>query len=374
MYFAVDATLWEDYSPDGYDLMAGAILSGLESVGHRCTYLGKARIVAPASLPWGAHWIRAEAKSGEWIFPDGWRTRSVPRTMAEGHMDRWISWTGTDLPARKHEFQWVFLKDAGKLLWPGHEGLSRAQLKTFKSRWETLLENRGAGIIVFSESVKAILKNSFGVAEERLRVLPAFYDLGLAPPAWEDRENAKWGYNDGKEYFLWMGTLDPEAHWMEILKAFSLFKTRQKSQMRLLLAPWKITDADFQERLSTYKFRADVKVLEPGHDVWKRVIRGAYALLYTPRVDALGWVPGLALSLGIPLIGAEMSVAREWTGDTVAWVDPGSPEAIAGAMIRLYKDEDYRARIQAEGITLAGDRAGALHQYEQVFSLPLADI
>ena len=69
----------------------------------------------------------------------------------------------------------------GKLLWPGHEGLSRAQFKAFKSRWENLLENRSAGIIVFSEGAKNILKETFGVAEERLRVLPAFYDLGLGP-------------------------------------------------------------------------------------------------------------------------------------------------------------------------------------------------
>ena len=86
--------------------------------------------------------------------------------------------------------------------------------------------------------------------------------------------------------------------------------------MRLVMAPWRVDDEAFAESLRSYKFRADVTVVGPGPDTWQQAAPGAYALLFTPPTDELGWVTAAAQQLGAPLISTAGSVAD----DVVAWL------------------------------------------------------
>ncbi|HMP87556.1 MAG TPA: hypothetical protein PKE63_09785, partial [Lacibacter sp.] len=76
------------------------------------------------------------------------------------------------------------------------------------------------------------------------------------PPA--AREAVKEQVTGGVEYFLYTGSLAAGGQVLRLLKAFSAFKKRQQSSMRLVLAgavPRK-QEAAFKKMLSTYKYRA----------------------------------------------------------------------------------------------------------------------
>jgi hypothetical protein len=113
---------------------------------------------------------------------------------------------------------------------------------------------------------------------------------------------------------------------MEALKAFSVFKRGQRSQMQLVMAPWTEPGESWQSSLETYKYRADVRVVRGREADWRELLRSAYAGLYLPHADELGWVPGIAVELEVPLISTWRSTGREWASDAALWVSPESPD------------------------------------------------
>jgi glycosyltransferase involved in cell wall biosynthesis len=313
MHFAIDGTLWENPAADGYDRMVLSVLEGLRGLGHTYTILGK-KNATPATA---SHWAETAPNWREQFIPGGWLKKTVPRVMRERGLDRWVSWTGQAVP---EEVPQTLLRV---------EPLKGVRLTTADGK---------AGVI-----------------------LPPYYPPA-GPFAWEEREAIRATYSDRREYFLWLGVIDRQERWKEVMKAFSQFKIRQRSQMRLLIAPWRVEDPTFQESLDTYKYRADVRVMEQ----WAPAAPGAYAWLYTAETDNLGWVAAAALTMGVPLISTAESAARGWAENAVEWVDPDAFPAIVEAMLRLYKDEAYRKRLMDNG--RVPDGAAVLRQYEQVLT------
>ena len=70
-------------------------------------------------------------------------------------------------------------------------------------------------------------------------------------------------YADGNEYFIYTGEIGSNKNLLNLLKAFSAFKKRQKSNMQLLIAGkpgWKYEE--FLENLRLFRFKEEVKLLE----------------------------------------------------------------------------------------------------------------
>lgn len=390
MHLAIDGTLWEKQQSDGYDRMA---LSVLGALGQPVTFLGKGAVPAffegymAKAMP--GRWLQAPSTVMEKLRPAGWLKRTVPRVMTEAHLDRWVSFSGNvAAPGGR-----IFLKDVSSLLWP--DTAPRGAADALRARYAEALEDPAAEVLLFSQRAAELLGD--GVGADRLHVLPPFYpapgwaasagrpapamadsaaddrdaakahraadgrdaatahraaadrDAAKAHRAAPDRDAAKAHYGQGKEYFLWTGSA--EDHWRDAMKAFSQFKLRQRSQMGLLLAPWDAKNEELRASLETYKFRADVTLLEPNH--WEQAALGAYALLHTPGMDELGWVTLAALTLGTPIITARQNVAREWAADAAEWIDPGDPGSIVEAMLQLFKDEAYRGRLVKKGNVIA---------------------
>jgi glycosyltransferase involved in cell wall biosynthesis len=354
MHLAIDGTLWDTYRPDLYDRMA---LDVLKSLGQPLSYLGKGPV--PPSLP-TANWLQADMNVWDKVRPSGFLQRTVPRVMREAGLDRWVTWTGqaigpTVAPAGG---QRIFVKEVASLLWPaggsGEQNAGGRPAAAIIAKYVEALKDPRAELLVFSTRVAEMFRDDVSAA--RIHVLPPFFggsEARAQAPSEEARDAAKAAFGEGKEYFLWLGSLDRQSHWREALKAFSQFKVRQRSRMRLVMAPWRVMDEAFEESLRSYKFRADVTVLDQGLDNWERAAPGAYALLFTPETDELGWVTAAAQRLETPLISTVSSVAREWAGNTVEWVDPRSPESIAEAMLLLFKDEGYRGKLLQAGKGLA---------------------
>lgn len=72
------------------------------------------------------------------------------------------------------------------------------------------------------------------------------------------------------------------------------------------------------------------------------VYNGASAFLYTSLRESFG-IPQLeAMACGTPVVTSDTSAIPEIAGEGAILVDPTSPEAIAGALLRLETDAAYR--------------------------------
>lgn len=169
---------------------------------------------------------------------------------------------------------------------------------------------------------------------------------------WSDKDATKGSYADGREYFLFIGGIHPRKNLMNLLKAFSLFKKWQKSNMKLLVAgrlAWQYED--LVEKLKTYKYREDVVMLDYVSDEQlAKLTASAYALVYPSLFEGFGLPILEAMQAGTPVICSNTSSMPETAGDAALYADPNDPDAIAKQMLALYKDESLRNTQIEKGI------------------------
>ena len=162
---------------------------------------------------------------------------------------------------------------------------------------------------------------------------------------WEERDSLKQELTGGKEYFIVNAEDNSGKNIVNVLKAFSLFKKWQQSNMQLLLV--NLEDAPkINALLQTYKYRDEIKVIasaatpEPA-----TFIKAAMAYICFPENDITGYSTAVALQCNVPAITYDTGAVQETGREAVLYADPGNSEDIAGKMIKLYKDEKLRSRL-----------------------------
>ncbi len=81
----------------------------------------------------------------------------------------------------------------------------------------------------------------------------------------------------------------------------------------------------------------------------RELVRGASMLTYPSRAEGFGLPPLEAMSVGVPVVAADTSVAREVYGDAALYAPPDDADAWAETVGRLITDEAMRARLRAAG-------------------------
>jgi glycosyltransferase involved in cell wall biosynthesis len=169
------------------------------------------------------------------------------------------------------------------------------------------------------------------------------------------KEEVKNQYTSGKEYFLYIGAIHPRKNLVNLLKAFSIFKRRQKSSFKLVLAgrlAWKYDS--FIQSLRRYKYRDDVIMLGYlSEDDLVRITGSAYALVYPSLLEGFG-VPVIeAMKCSVPVITSARSSMQEIAGDAALYADANNPDDIADKMMLVYKDEKLRDELIRKGDAVA---------------------
>ena len=176
------------------------------------------------------------------------------------------------------------------------------------------------------------------------------------PVTEEDKAVMKNKYTEGKEYFVYAGSIHPRKNLMNLLKAFSIFKKRQQTNMKLVLTgrlAWKYES--FKENLKSYKYRNDV--IMTGYVEQKelvKIIGSAYGLVYPSLFEGFG-VPVLeAMRCDVPVITSADSAMQEIAKDAALYTDANNTADMADKMMLLYKDEKLRKELIEKGKKVAG--------------------
>jgi glycosyltransferase involved in cell wall biosynthesis len=162
-------------------------------------------------------------------------------------------------------------------------------------------------------------------------------------------------YAEGKEYFLYVGAIHPRKNLMNLLKAFSIFKRRQQSSLKLVIAgrlAWKYDS--FVRELKKYKYRHDVILLGyVEENELADIMASAYALVYVSLFEGFG-IPVLeAMSSGVAVITSIHSSMQEVSKGAALYADPKNFEDIAEKMMLIYKDEKLREELIEKGRSAA---------------------
>jgi len=231
---------------------------------------------------------------------------------------------------------------AGNLRFADHpKEYTRTELLFLKSYFPKYLAKVKA-IITPSHAVKDEISKKFTVAAEKVHAIHTSIGNEYKPLEWEQKEQVKDGYADGREYFLFTGGFEEKNELLTVLKAFSHFKKWQRSNMKLIVTG-DVSGAAMNERLGKYKFRDDVVVLENiTAQQEAKLLAAAYAFIHVPLYDASGSVVLKALKAGTPVIASDTPSIKEIAGDAVVYTDVANDEMLGAQMISLHKDEALR--------------------------------
>jgi glycosyltransferase involved in cell wall biosynthesis len=210
-------------------------------------------------------------------------------------------------------------------------------------------------IVTVSAFTKADLIKHYTIPSKKISVVNGAADKRFLPFSWWEREEVKEGFADGREYFLFTGGIHPRKNVLNLLKAFSLFKKWQQSNMKLLIVGRTAWDhEEILEKIKTYKYREDVVLLGYVTDEQlARITGAAYALVYPSFFEGFGLPIVEAMQSGVPVITSNNSSMPEIGGDAALYADPSEPDAIAKHMLELYKNESYRSDLIGAGKTQA---------------------
>ena len=176
------------------------------------------------------------------------------------------------------------------------------------------------------------------------------------PVSKDEKEATKNHYTDGKEYFVYAGAIDPRKNLLNLLKAFSVFKKRQQTNMKLVLVGRVARKYEsFKESLKSYKYRNDVVMTGYAEETeMVKIIGSAYGMIYPSLFEGFG-VPVLeAMRCEVPVITSSGSAMQEIAKDGAVYAAAGNYNDIAGKMILLYKDENLRKELIRKGQEIAG--------------------
>ena len=219
---------------------------------------------------------------------------------------------------------------------------------------------------VSAHTRKDILAQYPSIPQDKIDIIYSASKTSFSPLTPDEKMLVKERYTNGQEYFIYAGAIHPRKNLLNLLKAFSIFKKRQKSSMKLVLAgrlAWKYDS--FLKDLQHYKFREDVVLTGyiPEEELVK-LMASAYALVYTSFHEGFG-VPVLeAMRCGVPVLTSVDSAMQEIAGDAALYADPKDHQSIAEGMMRLYKDETLAQQFGRKGIevekSFSWDRTAAL--------------
>ena len=167
---------------------------------------------------------------------------------------------------------------------------------------------------------------------------------GMRYQAWER-------FGAGSPYFLFAGALDNRL--LPLLKAFSIFKKRQKSDWKLVLTGAPGLKDGFLKSLNQYRYR-DQLVLLPDLPAmeFRELVTSAYGWINLGD-SSYRLLPEL-LHAGVPVISVRDHYLAGIAGEHALYIGSADPALLAGELMQLYRDEDGRQALIERGKLAVG--------------------
>jgi glycosyltransferase involved in cell wall biosynthesis len=268
--------------------------------------------------------------------------------------------------------QLLYADDAAFLLHPGWYKTS--WLRFYKKNTPKFLQ-QAAHIITASAFLQNELTTHYRIDAVKISTVhAAAAELFQPVTHWNMKELMKDKLTGGKEYFLYSGPLNSANNLINLLKAFTFFKQRQKSNMLLVLASTAAAEQVFVKSLASYKYRSEVVLAEnTAVSELAAITAAAYAFVYPVMYDAAGTPVLQALQCDTPVIVPGTAAMPEICGDAAAYCDAADFNDIAAKMMLLFTNEDRRNLLIAKGrdhirLLNSSQPAGQLWQLMEQFA------
>ncbi len=355
MIIAVNTRLRKEEQPEGYEAFLFGLLNHLtkQFPQHQFLFIFDKPYPGYISFSKNVTPIITGPETNTSLRLQYWFNYKIPAILRKHKADVFVSMEGIS-SLRTKTSQCLLLSDMSFLQHP--ELVKKSQARFFKKNTAAFLA-KAKSVATVSTYTRSLIANQYKINAASISVINPGIDEIFKPVDWEEKEIIKEKYSEGKAYFLFSGEIDQRSNLINLLKAFSFFKKRQKSNMMLLITG--NAGEAFKKELSTYKFRNDVLLLEKmALEDLAKITAAAYALIY-PVVYADFALPVLrAMQCSVPVITSNAGALPGICGDAVLYCKHDDFKDIAENMMLVFKDEG-----KANELVLAGNALLPQYQY-----------
>lgn len=210
-------------------------------------------------------------------------------------------------------------------------------------------------VIIVPDSVTQLtIQHEYSISADKIFCLPPV--AGKQGERFSDNaiNRIKKEFTNGREYFVITGDV-LEEELVFLLKAFSVFKKRMQTSMKMVIASKNISeDSSFKEKLSSYKYREDVVFFtESNEQNLKEVVASAYAMVCPAAFFSFFNPVMIALQYNIPVICFETFKSEMFSGYKLLTAENDNYNDLADKMMLIYRDENLRNSMKGNDIDFA---------------------
>ncbi len=214
---------------------------------------------------------------------------------------------------------------------------------------------RADHIVTDSEFSKKEILKYYHVPKDKISVVYCGVDFDRFKPL-EDKEllnKVKEKYGINKEYFLYLGTLEPRKNLVRLVQAYAEAKEGKEDFPCLVLAGGK--GWMYEEIFHTVQnLGLEQDVLFTGYVADEEVsvlMAGAFAFCFPSIYEGFGMPVLEAMACGTPVLTSKDSSMEEIAGEETVLVDAMSVEDIIQGLVWLFEDAELRMKLSEQGLS-----------------------
>lgn len=205
-------------------------------------------------------------------------------------------------------------------------------------------------IITVSHFSKQDLINTYNIDHTKIKVAyngvaSIFSKIDLT-----EKKEIKNRYTNGKNFFIFIGSLHKRKNIKNLLIAFDLYKEKGGENKLIIIGEKKWQDRKTKEVYKNIKSKEDVLFLGKIQDyLMAKILASARALCFLSLFEGFGLPIVEAMQSNVPVITSNTSCMPEIAGDAALIVNPTNIKEIEKAMTNIDMDEKLRESLIKKG-------------------------
>ncbi len=210
---------------------------------------------------------------------------------------------------------------------------------------------KSSRIVTVSDFSRKDISQHYLVPEEKIDVVYNGAGLMYKPVSDVDTISVKKKYTDERDFFLFIGALNPRKNLTNIFKAFDIYKTNSKSFIKFVVVGEKMYwSDDIRNTYENMKHKSDVVFTgRLNQDELCKVLGSAKALVFASLFEGFGIPIVEAFNAEVPVITSNVSAMPEIAGDAALLVDPTDVYEISEAMASVESDKSLCESLVEKG-------------------------
>ncbi len=283
-----------------------------------------------------------------------WFNYAIPRIIKREKGDLFLSPDGY-LPKTNHIPSLAVIHDLSFEHYP--EAFPKKHLRFLKKAFPRYAKT-ATRIATVSEFSKKDIIQQYKIDKDAIDVVYNGSINDYAPIEDEKiKQSIREEYSCGKEYFIYIGSINPRKNIANLLKAFDSFKEKTQKQHKLVIVGRKMWWTEEMEVVfQSMLYQKDV--IFTGHmpkDELKKILASATALCYLSYFEGFGIPLIEAFNAGIPVITSNSTSLAEVADDAALLCNPFNVDEIADAMHRISENKELREDLIRKGNLRAKD-------------------